>query len=91
MDCGGFSGHRCAGRCYPGGTRMQSPVVSCQASSVLLSWRGQAEGKASAWQGVWNRVQPSLQEKGAGGKEANSCVLRGGESPNRKAHTHCRL
>ena len=73
---------------------MQIPVVSCQASSALPSWRGQAEGKSSAWQGVWNRVQPSLQEEGAGGKEANSCVLCGGNlqiERHTHTHTHCRL
>lgn len=66
---------------------MQIPVVSCQASSALPSWRGQAKGKASAWQGVWNRIQPSLQEEGVGGKEANSCMLRGG-NPQIERCTH---
>lgn len=39
-----FSGHRFAGRGYPGGTRTQSPVVSGQPSSVQPSQKSRRQG-----------------------------------------------
>ena len=63
----------------------------CPASRAARSLRRRAELKARplpggpARRGVWNRAGPSLQEEGAGGKGANSCVLRG-EDPQIERH-----
>lgn len=66
---------------------MQIPVVSCQASSALPSWRGQAEGKASAWQCL--EQGPALPAGGGGRRKGREQLhALWGESPNRKAHTH---
>ena len=70
-------------------------MVSCQPSSAQPSQKSRAEGKASAW---WPSPAGCLEQgraltAGGGGGRKRSEQLRApwGGSPNRKAHTHCRL